>query len=314
MVRPMSALTLLFLAGCLGLDQKGLTDTEDSGLGDLPGDEGDPGTTADTAADPLDDTGTGNFDDNEAPIADAGDDQTVEAGSVVNLDGSASADPDDDYITYYWEILSLPAGSTASLINEDRENPQIYVDLEGDYELLLTVSDGALEGEDTVIVEVFQPNEEPVAIAGADQTVTEGSTVILDGTGSYDPNDDALTFYWEFTAIPSGSAAGLSDPVSPAPRFTADASGTYEITLVVSDGEFNSSPDSVRITSSGSGGGSPGGGTSGGGGSSSSCLSCSEPTQQYLLRHRSFLGLASGPGLVFLPLAAFFYRRKKALS
>jgi len=315
MVRPMSVLSFILLSGCLGLDQKGLSDTADSGYGDLPGDEGDPGSTAlDTSPDPIDDTGDGNFDENSAPVADAGDDVTVEAGSVVNLDGSESYDPDDDYITYYWEILSLPAGSTASLINEDRENPQIYVDLEGDYELVLTVSDGALESEDTVIVEVFQPNEEPVAIAGPDQSVTEGSTVILDGTGSYDPNDDALTFFWEFTAIPSGSAAGLSDATSPAPRFTADGSGTYEITLVVSDGEYTSSPDSVRVTSSGSGGGPGGGGTTGGGGGSSSCLSCSEPTQQYLMRHRSFLGLASGPGLVFLPLAAFFYRRKKALS
>lgn len=308
----MCALPLFLLAGCLGLDQKGLTDTDtDAAIDELPGDGGDPGTQDDTGPGPITgDSGTTPGDTNQAPVADAGEDQEVEAGSVVTLDGSESYDPDpDDYLTFYWEVLTTPAGSTASLINEDRDDPQIYMDLEGSYEIQLTVSDGALESTDLVYIDVYTPNEAPVAVAGPDQTVTVGSSVVLDGTGSYDPNGDPLTFAWEMTTAPSGSFAALSDPVSPAPRFTADTAGTYEIRLIVSDGEFESSADTVRVSAQSSGGGGTGGT---GGGGSSSCLSCSEPTQQFLLRKRSLVGLASGPGLVFLPIGMLLWRRKRA--
>ncbi|MCK5251481.1 MAG: hypothetical protein KAQ96_00975, partial [Thermoplasmata archaeon] len=38
----------------------------------------------------------------------------------------------------------------------------------------------------------------PVADAGADQTVGEGDEVTLDGSGSYDLNDEKLTYSWDF--------------------------------------------------------------------------------------------------------------------
>ena len=40
---------------------------------------------------------------NQAPTADAGDDQTVAAGATVNLDGTGSSDPDaGDTLDYTW--------------------------------------------------------------------------------------------------------------------------------------------------------------------------------------------------------------------
>lgn len=45
----------------------------------------------------------------EGPIADAGDDQTVDAGSIVILDGSGSYHTDGEITEYYWEQVSGPS-------------------------------------------------------------------------------------------------------------------------------------------------------------------------------------------------------------
>jgi len=48
---------------------------------------------------------------NRKPIADAGADQTVDAGEAILLDGSQSSDPDGDNISYTWkQIAGLPVG------------------------------------------------------------------------------------------------------------------------------------------------------------------------------------------------------------
>jgi PKD domain len=51
---------------------------------------------------------------NQAPIAHAGIDRTVIAGSLVNLDGSASFDPDGNAITYQWTQTGGPVVSLSS--------------------------------------------------------------------------------------------------------------------------------------------------------------------------------------------------------
>lgn len=45
------------------------------------------------------------------PVADAGEDQSATfIGSIIQLDGSQSFDPDGDPITYHWEFVSTPPG------------------------------------------------------------------------------------------------------------------------------------------------------------------------------------------------------------
>ncbi|MBD3869051.1 MAG: PIG-L family deacetylase, partial [Acidobacteria bacterium] len=92
-------------------------------------------------------------------------------------------------------------------------------------------------------------NQPPVAHAGTDQSVDEGVTVQLDGSGSSDPDTDPLTFDWFQTG---GTAVSLSDPVAESPSFTAPsdltANDLLTFRLIVNDGTDDSLPDLVDIT------------------------------------------------------------------
>jgi hypothetical protein len=79
---------------------------------------------------------------NEPPIADAGPDQTVNVGDLVQLDGSGSSDPDGDPLSYSWTFITRPAGSTATLTDANSVNPTFTADLPGEYLLQLTIDDG----------------------------------------------------------------------------------------------------------------------------------------------------------------------------
>jgi hypothetical protein len=72
----------------------------------------------------------------------------IAPGSIVQVDGSASAAPDAtgcglaQPLSYRWQIVALPAGSSAALNDPDAVNPSFTADLLGLYRLRLTVSDG----------------------------------------------------------------------------------------------------------------------------------------------------------------------------
>jgi chitinase len=89
------------------------------------------------------------------------------------------------------------------------------------------------------------PNQAPVADAGPAQDVLVGARVRLDGSASYDPDGDAITYWWALTSKPAGSTAMLSDA---SPSFTADVAGIYVATLIVSDGKVGSLPATVEVT------------------------------------------------------------------
>ena len=94
------------------------------------------------------------------------------------------------------------------------------------------------------------PNTAPVANAGVTQNVKVASLVTLDGSGSRDADNDTLTYLWEMTAKPTGSAAALTSTTSASPQFNADLAGTYTITLVVNDGKEKSPVSSATVVAS----------------------------------------------------------------
>jgi len=87
-------------------------------------------------------------------------------------------------------------------------------------------------------------NSAPVANAGPDQTGISSGTITLDGSSSYDPDGDAITYQW--TQL-SGQAVTLSAPTSAKTNFTAVAGQNYTFRLTVTDTGGLSNSATTRV-------------------------------------------------------------------
>ena len=200
---------------------------------------------------------------NEPPIADAGPDQTVGSGTIVELDGSGSNDSDGTIGTFSW----LRTGGTGTggvvLTGADSAQPSFMADtLPADaddvthlFELVVTDNEGAASVADTVTVTVTAGNVPPIADAGPDQTATSGAMVELDGRRSMDSDGTIESYVWTRTGGTIGASVTLSDASAAQPSFAADALSpgadnvTHVFTLVVMDDEGDTSvADTVTVT------------------------------------------------------------------
>jgi len=181
------------------------------------------------------------------PIANAGAPQTVYVGTTVQLNGTGSSDPAGLPLTYLWSFVSVPAGSTAALSSTTAAEPTFVADKAGTYNVQLIVNNGHNNSTPSTVT-ITSQNQPPVANAGPPQTVYQGQTVQLNGTGSYDPAGLPITYQWSFVSLPSGSGATLSGATTPLPTFLADKTGNYVVQLIVNNGVFSSSPSTVTIT------------------------------------------------------------------
>ena len=99
-----------------------------------------------------------------------------------------------------------------------------------------------------------ESNSPPTANAGADQEVVEGSTVILSGTGSSDPDGDSLTYEWEQIDSLVGYDVDLQDADTSTASFVAPDPGsepkilTFRLTVTDPDGTGIVSNDTINVT------------------------------------------------------------------
>ncbi|MFC1858789.1 Ig-like domain-containing protein [Thermodesulfobacteriota bacterium] len=187
---------------------------------------------------------------NDAPVANAGHDQTTYEGFTVILNGSNSRDIDDGIASYHWTQTS---GLTVTLSDNSAAQTTFtapYVGPTGESLTfdLVTKDYAGLETSDTCIIYVMWINDPPVANAGTDQIVKEGSIVMLDGSGSTDSDNGIEQYIWIQS---TGPPVILSDVASVNPIFIApmvDYNGAILkfLLYIIDNGGFASS-DTISV-------------------------------------------------------------------
>lgn len=132
---------------------------------------------------------------NARPVAEAGPPRTVERLDVVDLDAASSGDGDGNLLDYRWVV---DAGSLAR-----GPHRQVAFATAGTYEVALTVTDdtdaaNASAADTTTVTVRERPGARPVADAGPDRRVLVGDALVVNGTGSADPNGSILDYRWSF--------------------------------------------------------------------------------------------------------------------
>ncbi|WP_167619089.1 T9SS type A sorting domain-containing protein [Maribellus sediminis] len=184
---------------------------------------------------------------NAAPVAVvAYKDVQIQEGDQVVLEGNQSYDSDSgpSELSYQWTSLNGGELSDANKMNAVFTAPWLLSD--STFILTLTVFDGEdYSSPDTVLITVLHENLPPVAFAGMDLFVLEGTEVLLDGTSSFDPEGEMPLFEW-FSDYLVFDDPNSSHPLFLAPEQEKDT--TVEIVLKVTDTGLLSEYDTVSIT------------------------------------------------------------------
>ena len=198
---------------------------------------------------------------NDAPTADAGDDQTgIAPSAVVTLSGSGSDQDAGDTLSYAWTQTGSQVG-TLTDANAATATFTAPSDLSqiGTLTFTLRVTDqGGLYGEDTVTLTVV--SQPPVITSATSLTVAENQTAVAALTAT-DTVTSSADLAWSIPADAAGgadrgkftlSSAGVLAFAS-AQDFEnpddADTNGIYAVTVAVSDGALTATANlTVTLT------------------------------------------------------------------
>ncbi len=212
-------------------------------------DDGNGGTVTDTVDVTVAD------DPNTPPVIDsaaAADPATITIMGSTTLSVMAS-DADGDTLTYTWTKTSGPGTATITPNGTtDSDSATASFDATGEYVIEIIVDDGnGSTATDSVTVTVTdEPNEPPVidtAASATPATITVSESTTLAVTAS-DPDGDPLTYTWSKVSGPSNVTVtpnGTSDDSSTA---TFGAAGSYELQVLVADGNGGTVTDTVTVT------------------------------------------------------------------
>jgi hypothetical protein len=179
------------------------------------------------------DTMTVTVSDITAPYADAGPNQTINEGTLVTFDGGGSSD-NAGSVNYTWTFTD---GSAMTLYEV---RPTYLFDNPGVFFVTLNVTDAAGNwGTDTMTVKVNDITA-PVADAGPDQAINQGTLLTFNGNGSSD-NVGIINFTWTFMDDSPVILYGAK------PTHPFDNPGVFVVMLKVTDAAGNRGTDTVTV-------------------------------------------------------------------
>lgn len=177
---------------------------------------------------------------NTNPVANAGEDIDLclphNQDYRISFDGSRSTDADGNALTYKWDFGD-GSGETGAKVTHVYPHG-------GEYVATLFVDDGSgsacSSSADTVNVKI---NKAPVAVAGDNITVCQGTEVNFDGSGSIGEEGEELKYEWDFGDGTKENGAVVAH--------TYEKGGVYKAVLTVNDLQYtkcSSSSDSILVT------------------------------------------------------------------
>ncbi|GEM_PF-2419271 len=178
---------------------------------------------------------------NSQPVVDAGENVITAPMELIYLVATA-VDPDNDDITKWeWQVVSSPTGSSPVLSCSSCQITNFTGDLEGDYTLAAKAYDDyEWSAPDYVTVTVYV-NHPPVAVVTANPVSgTAPLTVQFDASQSYDPDNDAVSFQWDFGDMSTVSSEAV-------PEHTYIYAGTYSASVTAYDPGYSYVVEYIQI-------------------------------------------------------------------
>ena len=164
---------------------------------------------------------------NSAPTANAGPDMSINENTMIDLQ-CIGIDPDTNALDYTWSTSSNVVIEQSNSSHAIVKIPHVVND--STMSFTCTVSDGTYSASDSMNVSIKNTlSLDIIADAGDDKIVNEHVTVSLDGSKSYDPENQQLSFEW--TQI-SGETVDLSSVSSINPSFTSPTVNNNEIKVL----------------------------------------------------------------------------------
>ena len=188
---------------------------------------------------------------NRSPVAIAGGDQTVDAGSVVTLRGSGS-DSDGAITSYRWEQI---AGATVALSNADQASasfvaPQVDVSAVLMFRLIVTDNDGAASHDDVNVTIQPRTTAAMVSLSGtvsnySDDAVVPGAVI------SVTQYDDGVS--WDLGTTSTDDSGGYQIRVDAAPgqvhvRASADRFAPQSVVVELTEGMVSAVTDFAMVS------------------------------------------------------------------
>ncbi|MCO4782236.1 MAG: VCBS repeat-containing protein [Candidatus Cloacimonetes bacterium] len=185
----------------------------------------------------------------QLPIPNAGNDVIDANPGVLVLDASKTVKNGFEAkdLTYIWEMQSTPTSTVQTLVAPvvnapNKEKTFFNAKRAGDYVVSLRIftNRGVVTQKDTVLYRV--KNLAPESDAGVSKTGTVNFQIPLDGRGTYDANEDLITYQWIQVSGPSleeqklvSSELGVKSETSPATFFVTRSTGKYVFELIAAD-------------------------------------------------------------------------------